>query len=200
MAKLSKTTFVCQNCGAASPALGRQVPLVRGVEHAHRGGGRHRTAGLGAQRAAAAAASSCSKVSRGARGGAALLDRDRRARPRHRRRHRAGLGAAHRRRAGHRQIDAAAAARRDAGPRGTPRRLLLRRGSGGAGASARRTTRTIDAPVALACETNLATSSRRSRPDLRPISSSSIPSRRCGPRRSRRRPAPSARCAPRRRR
>ena len=58
-----------------------------------------------------------------------------------------------------------------------------------------------DAPVELACETNLAnilaTLERR---QAAPISSSSIPSRRCGPTRSRPRPAPSARCAPRRRR
>ena len=184
MAKPSKTTFVCQNCGAASPrwagkcpACGEWNTLTEETDAiAPPGTGlsapqqrpRHRARRPEGQHA----------------GGAALLDRHRRTRPRHRRRHRAGLGAADRRRARHRQIDAAAAARGDARPRRPARRLLLRRGGGGAGAPARRAPR----PVGRAGRARLrdqprATSWRRSKPDRRPISSSSIPSRRCGPKR-----------------
>ena len=105
-----------------------------------------------------------------------------RIRPRDRRRHRAGLGAADRRRSRHRQIDAAAAARRPAcaapagAPSTSPARRRQRRSACAPSASACR-----DAPVALAARPISPTSWRRSRPGRRPISSSSTPSRRCGP-------------------
>ena len=170
MAKPSKTTFVCQNCGAVSPRWAGKCPSCGEWNTLIEEARRHRAAGLGPRAPRAAGASSCSKALKGAAaGGAALLDRHRRARPRHRRRHRAGLGAADRRRAGHRQIDAAAAARRDAGARRPPRHLLLRRGSGGAGAPARRTPRALAtrrwrSPARPASRT----SSPRSRPDKPP--------------------------------
>ena len=70
-----------------------------------------------------------------------LASGHRRVRPRHRRRLRARLGAAARRRSRHRQIDAADPGRGRAGPRRPARGLYLRRGGGGAGAAARRAAR-----------------------------------------------------------
>ena len=136
---------------------------MRRMEHAHRGGGCRRTAGHGdfppRQRARPRA--------RGPQGhhtrGAALLDRHRRARPRLRRRHRAGVGTAHRRRAGHRQIDAATTARRNVGARG--RRAVYFSGEEAAAQVRLRAERLglSDAPVALACETSLCSHPRDAR-------------------------------------
>ena len=200
MAKPGKTTFVCQNCGAVSPRWAGKCASCGEwntiVEEARRVA----AAGLGPQRAERSGRAVVLERLQGAsRRGAALLDRHRRARPRHRRRHRAGLGAADRRRARHRQIDAAAAARGVARPLRAARHLFLRRGSGGAGAAARRAARArASAPSRSPARPTSPTSSRRSKPRSPPTSSSSIPSRRCGPTRSKRRRAPSARCAPRR--
>ncbi len=74
-------------------------------------------------------------------GRAAPALRHRRVRPRHRRRLRARLGAAARRRSRHRQVDAADPGRRRAGARQASRGLHLGRGSGRAGAAARRAAR-----------------------------------------------------------
>ena len=121
---------------------------------------------------------------------AAHRHRHRRARPRRRRRLRDGFGDADRRRAGHRQIDAA-----DPGLRGA------RRGAAGASSMSRarnRPSRCACAPRASASPTRRCnwprrpwsrTSSPRSARATRPNSSSSIRSRRCGAMRSNPRPA-----------
>ena len=113
-----------------------------------------------------------------------------RARPRHRRRLRARLGAADRRRSRHRQIDAADPGHRRAGARRPPRGLHLRRGGGGAGAAARRAARPCRG-AGRARRRNLGRGHRRDacRRARRRASSSSIRSRPCGPTRSNPRPA-----------
>ena len=121
-------------------ALGRQVRRLRRVEHAGRG--RHQPA------ASAAGRPRCARRARAAPVALTTLSGDiedapriaighRRARPRHRRRLRARLGAAGRRRSRHRQVDAADAGGGRTRRHGPPRRLRLRRGGGRADQAAR---------------------------------------------------------------
>ena len=127
---------------------------------------------------------------RDARGPAPAV-RHRRTRPRHRRRLRARLGAADRRRSRHRQIDPADPGRRRARARRPPRRLYLRRGGGRAGAAARRAARPRRrARSSSPPRPRSRTSSPRCRKARRRASSSSIRSRPCGPTWSNPRPAP----------
>ena len=117
-------------------------------------------------------------------------------RPRARRRPRAGLGRASRRRAGDRQVDAPLPGGARTGRAGSRRRPLReRRGVRGAGPPARRAARASATAASSSCRrpTSRASSRRRRRGARR--RSSSIRSRPCGSRRSRRRPARSRRCA-----
>ena len=172
------------------PALAGQVQILRRVEHDHRGsrGARRR------RRRGAARSRRSALPARGPRGRfearAAGRHRDRRARPGRRRRLRARLGDADRRRAGHRQVDAADPGLRGGGAVGRARRLRLRRGIDGAGAAARRPAGPCaGAPCSSPPRRWSRTSSRRSAPATRRNSWSSIRSRPCGATRSNRRRA-----------
>ena len=191
MAKAQKSSFVCQNCGAVSPrwagkcaACGEWNTIVEEADAAPPPGSGSRDASARPRRHARGARQARPTRRRASRPAC-------RARPRHRRRHRAGLGAADRRRARHRQVDAAAAARGRPRPRRPPRHLLLGRGGRRAGAAAGRAPRARGSRRGA----RLRDQPRQHPGDARPtrsapISSSSIRSRRCGPTRSRRRPAP----------
>ena len=201
MAKPSKTTFVCQNCGSTSPRWAGKCPAC----------GEWNTL--------------TEETDAIAPPGTGLSPPQQR--PRHRARRPQGYR--RRRRRASRPASAnwtaspAAASSRDrrcssaASPASANRRCCCSsrpRWRAPAGARSispakRRRRRCACAPSASACRMRrspsparraLRISWRRSKPDRRPISSSSIPSRRCGPKPSRRRPAPSARCAPPRRR
>ena len=113
-----RTVFVCSSCGADAPRWSGQCPscgewntLAPFAEARVRGGGRQ---GLAGRRA--------SGGRRATRDGARDAHGDglRRVRSRPRRRPRAGFGDADRRRAGHRQVDAAPAMRRGARGRRRP--------------------------------------------------------------------------------
>ena len=158
MARPARSQFVCQNCGAVAPrwagkcvACGEWNTLVEEADAAA-------AAGLGARarrrKGRVVALETLAKADRQAR---AHPDRPRRARPRHRRRHRAGLGAADRRRARHRQVDAAAAAGRRLrqAPAAAPSTSRARRRRPRC-ACAPSASGCREAPLALACETNLA--------------------------------------------
>ena len=123
-----KTVYRCTECGAETPKWAGALRRLRRVEHARRGvararrsrgrqrraARRRRRGSRGRQRRRHAAARATSTGSESA----ALDDRHRRVRLRARRRHRARVDGARRRRAGHRQVDAAAPGRRAA--RGAP--------------------------------------------------------------------------------
>ncbi len=190
MARL-RTSYVCQNCGAITPALAGQVRLLRRVEHHHRGGGgarrrrrrrrgaarpdapsRSRTSRATPRRSRAsspASANSTGSPAAASSPGSATLDR---------------------RRAGHRQVDAADPGLRGAGAARRPGRLRLGRRIDRTGAPARRR---ASASPRRRCSSRLRlwsrTSSQRSARATRRSSSSSIPSRPCGATRSNPRPA-----------
>ncbi len=96
------------------------------MEYARRGDGRWPAARLRRHAAIERPRHQARNAERIGGGSAALFERHRRTRPRHRRRRRAGLGHTDRRRAGHRQIDAAAAGRRRTGAARRPRRSISR--------------------------------------------------------------------------
>ena len=135
------------------PALAGQVRILRRVEHHHRGSrraGRRRSCGAARRRRSAFRP-------RGPHGRlevrAPCRHGDRRARSGRRRRLRARVGDADRRRAGHRQIHPADPGLRGGGAVGRARDLRLRRGIDGPGAAARRPARTCRAPVQVAAQT-----------------------------------------------
>ena len=107
----ARTIFVCQQCGARSPALPGSVPELRRVEHRwsrrSRADGSRRRIGTRPRRHRARAP--LPLATGRAPTTAADPGPDRRARPRAGRRDRAGLARADRRRSRHRQIDAPAA-------------------------------------------------------------------------------------------
>ena len=113
-----RTVFVCSSCGADAPRWSGQCPscgewntLAPFAESRARGAGRREASG-GERPARDRATRGRARVAHG--------DRLRGVRPRAGRRARAGIGDADRRRAGHRQVDAAAAVRRGARRRTRP--------------------------------------------------------------------------------
>ena len=125
-----KTVFACQECGAQSAKWLGPLRRVRRVELAGRGARlRRRRPAAPATRSATASRVRRAAALRGHRHGRgrAAVDRHRRVRPRARRRRRARLAGADRRRAGHRQVDAAAAGGGALRQDGRPGALQLRR-------------------------------------------------------------------------
>ena len=193
----AQARYACQQCGAVDAEMGRPVRGLRRLEQHGRGAAARRAAE--GPRPAPAAGAALGFV--GLRGdgdrAAAPAHRDRRTRPGVRRRARAGLGDPGRRRSRHRQVDPAAAGRRRARRRAAPtppispaRRRSTRCGCAPSGSAS--PTR----PVRLAAATSVrdilaALDDGRTRP----ISWSSIRSRRCISTRSTARRARSARCA-----
>ena len=128
--------FVCQSCGAASPRWAGRCEACGAwntlVEEGAAAPARSRAQGPPVRHRAAQGANARSTAVGLGHGGV---------RPRYRRRAGARLGAAARRRSGHRQVDAAARGRGRVRARKSPRGLYFRRRSGRAGAAARRTAR-----------------------------------------------------------
>ena len=155
--------FACTECGYSSgrwfgkcPGCGAFGTLV---EEAPAGGahdGRGRQAAPAPRR-------------RRGRGGGADPDRRARARPRARRRARPGLARARRRRAGRRQVDAAAHARSARSPQRPARAARHRRGVGRAGEAPRRRGSAAPSSVEILAETELdavCATLERERPDV----------------------------------
>ncbi len=136
MAKASRA-FVCQACGAVTSRWSGKCASC-GEWNSHHRGDRRRPAPLPsiAIRGGKARLAVFETLAAGEPRGAAPSDRHCRARPRARRRPRAGLGRAGRRRSRHRQVDAPAAGGGRACRDRRPRRLSLRRGGAGPGAHA----------------------------------------------------------------
>ena len=113
MAK-EKSIYTCTECGGTQPEVAGQVPELRRLEHAGRGGRRRRRPGIASPPVARPDAGRAGGDAVGDRGRRrrAPADRHRRARPRARRRPRRRRRGADRRRPGHRQVDAAAAGAR----------------------------------------------------------------------------------------
>ena len=130
------------------PALAGQMRILRRVEHDHRGSRRARRRRRGgAARSGGPAVPARGSVRR-VQARAASRHRDRRARPGGRRRVRARIGDADRRRAGHRQVDAPDPGLRRGRALGRAGRLRLGRGIDRAGAAARRAARARRRPGA----------------------------------------------------
>ena len=172
MAK-SQARYVCQQCGAVAPEMGRavrgcgawnslveEVPRAAPPKSLGAETGRGRARGLDFVGAA-----------RRHRRAAAPPDRHRRVRPRLRRRAGARLGDPGRRRSRHRQIDAAAAGRRGARgawrrrpPTSPARRRSSRSGCAPSGSAS--PTRRCGSPRRAACATSSPRSTARRGPDL----------------------------------
>ncbi len=133
MAK-SRSTFVCQNCGAVTNRWQGRCELLPRMEQHRRG---RRRAANRDPRPSRPRLRARRTVRRGPRG-AAHRDGHSGIRPRDGRRLRPWLGDAARRRAGHRQIDALDTGLRGLGAARRARDLHFGRGGGGAGAACAR--------------------------------------------------------------
>ena len=197
MAKPSKSTFVCQNCGAVSPRWAGKCPACEEWNTLIEEADVVAPPGSGLARKSSgrviALESLKGRTNEAPRFSTGLA----RARSRYGRRHRAWLRAANWWRAWHRKIDAASTACCGAQPHGAPRHLFFRRGGRRAGAPARRAARPCGCAggARLRDQPRQHPSDARARQARRPHRRRTR-SRPCGPRRSRPHPAPSARFAP----
>ena len=133
---------MCQECGAQSPKwLGRCPSAARGTRSSRSARrqttSRKRPPRIGTRAQARPPARSCMPTS-SSTPACAAVDVDRRVRSRARRRRRAGVARPARRRARHRQVDAAAAGGGEHGAHGRPGALQLRRRIGASDQVARR--------------------------------------------------------------